>query len=796
MPFFGKAFGQLKTATTEQLRPSFGIIRSSEAEQRAHVQIMKRPRPEPALSQSLDSSKSKKHKRAIIDTGQALSDLEQLFSIPPRRATKPTLSGGDAAQAKSRNAWRINHRKRALVTEVNRVLPKFSKHFQEFLKWAQTKQVFGALTDGLGLRINATQQKIVSNVTYLLDNIGHSSKKAATALLFRGITPAEARPYVGKQSYSSVQKALQTAGKRKYDPSKSRLVTDDYTRGTKRRKLPKPFEEAHREWAKTVLGSKSGSRTADRFYRYRSWDKLYHEVYRPNFHAVLKIFCRNLESSGECIANLAAKQTRLGQNVKLYLTLGKNAPIASLSKECHLSGSESDSEAHDHQTSAPSLVPALTSSSSSAVTSSHPDSSSTESSSSSSYVHSRPSSAPSKKRKGSCLRPLSQSVFRRVLKYDRATKEGIKITFVQPKICDSCRKLPITRRKIKILNDELAMAREAGENCTEFETQLNTLEIQLTRLERHEKWLAIQRPFIEAIQAALSWGEAPQKCICVQDFGGFYNSRGSKIKSLSLSIFDNAPDHLACGDSFIRYVDNWFRGSSRGTTAVRIWEFIFKMTSVFENVDHVYVVGDTGNGFRGYELFDFFSTVRTEFNKCIEYIPYCPDHAQNQTDRHISHLADKIDAIKHSGRIIGLNEFADVGTQVTNTEAFVHDDGLDGKIPAGFSHVEFPDLSHEIPDLVRQAGIRTVGHAQFEWKLPNGDLFSSPGACRIQEFAGENKWVYWDLRQKGACLKCSSRDRQPVHHGDQSECVYLRRSSKNKKSEAGIKVIMSLLTMR
>jgi hypothetical protein len=220
---------------------------------------------------------------------------------------------------------------------------------------------------------------------------------------------------------------------------------------------------------------------------------------------------------------------------------------------------------------------------------------------------------------------------------------------------------------------------------------------------------------------------------------------------------------------------------------VRIWEFCLAKTSIFENIDHIHVVGDTGNGFRGYELFDFFSTVKSRFQKCMEYIPYCPPHAHNQTDRHISHVADKVDAIKHSGRIISLNEFAEVSTEVVNTDAFVHDDGLDGK---GKSLVEFQELTHEIPhDLVRQAGIRSIGHAQFQWQLPNGEQFSSPGACRIQEFAGGDNWIYWDLRRRN-CLRCSSRERKPVHHENKADCVYHRCAAKKKTPQRGLQVVL------
>ena len=125
---------------------------------------------------------------------------------------------------------------------------------------------------------------------------------------------------------------------------------------------------------------------------------------------------------------------------------------------------------------------------------------------------------------------------------------------------------------------------------------------------------------------------------------------------------------------------------------------------------------------------------------------------------------------------------------VINTDAFVHADGLDGKNMKG-KHVHFPQLEHEIPELVRQTGIRCIGQAQFEWTLPNGQRYSKPGVCRVQEYVGQNKWFYWDLRTRGACMRCSNRDMQPVFHEKKKQCTYLRVSSnKPRKPQRGIQV--------
>lgn len=278
---------------------------------------------------------------------------------------------------------------------------------------------------------------------------------------------------------------------------------------------------------------------------------------------VMQILIRLWENDGENLAELVKRPTRLGRNLKTYLELGADAEIADLrqlQQDVKESKSVADSElqASKHVRNKPQ--PGESSSSYSSLCSV----------SSSSSLATVSASKPK-------LCPLSRDTFRRTLKYNRATKTGLKITYVRTKVCDDCRNLPITRNKIKRINEELAKNRAAGDNCTNLEDQLTKLEAKLIRLERHAQWIKVQRPFIENLQRELSWGNSPRSCVCVQDYGGFYNSLGKKVKSLALSIFDNAPNELACGDSFIRYVDHWFHGSSCGVTGEynrAVWIFM------------------------------------------------------------------------------------------------------------------------------------------------------------------------------------------------------------------------------
>lgn len=74
----------------------------------------------------------------------------------------------------------------------------------------------------------------------------------------------------------------------------------------------------------------------------------------------------------------------------------------------------------------------------------------------------------------------------------------------------------------------------------------------------------------------------------------------------------------------IQYVNNWFHGSSCGISGVRIWEYVLECTDIFEGVDHIIPYGDTGNSFRGYDMYYFYSCCWSRYQKMMEHKSKCP----------------------------------------------------------------------------------------------------------------------------------------------------------------------------
>jgi hypothetical protein len=75
-----------------------------------------------------------------------------------------------------------------------------------------------------------------------------------------------------------------------------------------------------------------------------------------------------------------------------------------------------------------------------------------------------------------------------------------------------------------------------------LEKQVGEAETKLEKLKRHASWLQSQRPFIDKITQALSWGQKSDSCQIILDFWKVYNSHGANVKSLVMTIFRNVDE--------------------------------------------------------------------------------------------------------------------------------------------------------------------------------------------------------------------------------------------------------------
>ena len=239
-------------------------------------------------------------------------------------------------------------------------------------------------------------------------------------------------------------------------------------------------------------------------------------------------------------------------------------------------------------------------------------------------------------------------------------------------------------------------------------------------------------------------------------------------------------------------VYNWFRGSSRGLTTIRILEHNFiRNTSMFHAGHHYWFHCDTGNGNRGYDLFYFLSCVWPRYRASCEWVPFCADHAYSECDTHAAYIEALVDPIKRRSRIIELKEFAAVSSRVPNTMAYYHEDAIDDATTI-FAQ---PSWHPPLPTLSRDSGIRQVGHAQFRWQATDGSWVAEEGICRVTRLAGGSDWTICDLvsRRPALCAPCTARAMRPQRHQDDEPCP-LRHAPKLHAAQAGIQVLHASLS--
>ena len=82
------------------------------------------------------------------------------------------------------------------------------------------------------------------------------------------------------------------------------------------------------------------------------------------------------------------------------------------------------------------------------------------------------------------------------------------------------------------------------------------------------------------------------------------------------------------------------------------------MERICPGVIHLILSGDTGNGYRAYEMLQELSNVFPKYGYSVELIPLGPGHAWNRTDARIAHLNTFFNNHKSKTRLYGAREYA------------------------------------------------------------------------------------------------------------------------------------------
>ena len=117
--------------------------------------------------------------------------------------------------------------------------------------------------------------QLLQNVGDFFETVGRNSKKPAAALLLKGLKVNTASRISGLS-----KKYIHASRSPSYNPMESRLVIEAYTPNRSKQKVHELEVKATIAWAQGQLGQKSGQRTHETYFRYKTKSVWYHEMYQ------------------------------------------------------------------------------------------------------------------------------------------------------------------------------------------------------------------------------------------------------------------------------------------------------------------------------------------------------------------------------------------------------------------------------------------------------------------------------------------------------------------------------------
>ena len=132
-----------------------------------------------------------------------------------------------------------------------------------------------------------------------------------------------------------------------------------------------------------------------------------------------------------------------------------------------------------------------------------------------------------------------------------------------------------------------------------------------------------------------------QAALVFLDYGSFYDSTWAKVNAWAATFVTAPNQHHA--------VIIFFEGSKDASHGIQAWQEILGSNLIkrlFPSITHLILSGDTGNGFRSYEMLHFLSTLKNRFDYSVELIPLAPSHAHNITDALFAHLNSLFNQLK------------------------------------------------------------------------------------------------------------------------------------------------------
>lgn len=225
-----------------------------------------------------------------------------------------------------------------------------------------------------------------------------------------------------------------------------------------------------------------------------------------------------------------------------------------------------------------------------------------------------------------------------------------------------------------------ALILEAG-GPTQAWTELRDLQLQQPDLKKHVDWSKEQRSYVTFRKENLE----PHQALLELDYGGFVDSGGNKVSAWSASVFTSGrkklPEHIDFFFDAANQKKNKRPGAKKdGQTGIFFLHELLDgsrspdgsgkslLKRLLPLVNHLILSGDTGNGYRAYEMLEELGKSFSELMYSMELIPLAPGHAWNNTDSRFAHLNIFLTALKSTSRVFGAEQIAAAFHEASNAQ--------------------------------------------------------------------------------------------------------------------------------
>jgi hypothetical protein len=261
--------------------------------------------------------------------------------------------------------------------------------------------------------------------------------------------------------------------------------------------------------------------------------------------------------------------------------------------------------------------------------------------------------------------------------------KGVRLWQLPPHdTCSRCEEFVLLQKKIKDLQHALgglstdldskanydlieSYGGEMGTHAT-LRKEIN----KLPNLKQHVEWKASGRGYKMQREKEMENHE----CMCDCDFGGFTDSEGKKMSVWGVTVVTagrlTKPYHIDIFFDAANQVEKRPGAKKNGPTGIYCWEEmldpakdpkgegICMFKRIFPDVTHLILSGDTGNGYRAYEMLEALSGIFNKFGYTVELMNLPPAHAHNRTDARIARQNTFLNKTKNRARVYGAEQTA------------------------------------------------------------------------------------------------------------------------------------------